>query len=192
MKFSQSVLALCALAVLCLPAFAGKTPDSLLNGSFSSPLTNGWQQEARDFVGYHNIALLKDGGVRVVKEMCGRARLFQEVNLPDLNRTFSARVQFKAQSTTPGYFSYGALMLQFVDSTGNTLAETRFYSAAGMLPWKNTSRLRLVPVAKSGTWTDISLNLADELKTNLKDVHRTEVKGLRVVIEAFGSGRSGC
>jgi len=191
----RSGFALFAGAVLALAASAAAGPavsDTLVNGKFSSALTKGWQKEARDLVGYHNVALLKDGGVRVAKEMCGRVRLFQEVKLTDLNQEFKTRARFTARVTKPGYYAYSAVVLEFLDSAGVVLGETRFVQLAGSFPLKSSDRLHLVRLAKAGTWQDLSLNIGDELKTHLAAVSRSKVRRLRIALESFASGRDAC
>ncbi len=187
--------ALLAGAVPALAASAALGPavsDTIVNGTFSSALTNGWQKEARDFVGHHNVAVLKDGGVRVAKEMCGRVRLFQEVKLADLNQEFKTRARFTARVTKPGYYAYSAVVLEFLDRTGAVLGETRFVHLAGSSPLKSSDRLHLVPVSKAGTWQDLSLHIGDELKTHLAAVSRSKVRRLRIALESFASGRDAC
>jgi len=174
------------------PAAKPAAHDTLVNGSFNQPVANGWRQEANDYVGIHAISLLKDGGVQVKKEMCGRAAIVQDVKLPRLDVNFSTRAQFSAQATTTGYYAYSALVLGFLDQDGKNLGETRVYASAGTLPWKGSGTLHLIPVKDAATWADTKLNLADELKTNLKGVGAARVKALRITFESFGSGTDAC
>jgi hypothetical protein len=83
-------------------------------------------------------------------------------------------------------------MLGFLDSDGKQLGETRIYYAAGTTPLKASNTLHLIAVADTGKWQDYSLNLGEELSTNLKGVDAAKVKRLRVSLESFCSGKDAC
>jgi hypothetical protein len=92
----------------------------------------------------------------------------------------------------PGYYAYSAIRLEFLDSAGVVLGETRLVRTAGAAPWKNSGRLHLLPVTRPDAWLNLSLDIADELKSHLPGVDRTRVRRMRLGFEAFGSGSDAC
>ena len=178
-------------AVLAVPGLAETPGPGLVNGDFSQPWKTGWTAETRDLVGNHRVDNLPGGGVRVRKAMCGFARLEQDIRLDDINTEFSTKASFRATANRPGYHAYSALALGYLDKDGNLLGETRFYAISGQRGKPSNGSRHLVPVAP-GKWAELSLNLRDELRTNLPDVVPAQVRGLRVLFEAFGSGTSVC
>jgi hypothetical protein len=166
--------------------------DTLVNGLFNQPLATGWQQQVKDYVGGHEIRLLKDGGVKVRKEMCGRAAISQDVKLTVPDVSVSARTYFAAEATNMDYYSFSLLSIGYLDKAGKDLGETRIYASAGAVPWKNSATLHLIPVKEKRKWLDTELDITEELKANLKGVDPAKVKALRITFEAFGSGTSAC
>lgn len=179
-------IGLVTLALAAVPA------NLIDNSDFSRPLNEGWQTGSQDYAGYHVIDTLPDGGVMVSKSMCGFARLYQELALPSLDQVLTARVRFGATVNTPGYYSHGALVLQYLDAEGQVLGETRYSYTAGSSGIASTDNRHVVAVNKSGAWLDQSLTLRQELAKHLPGVVAGDVTALRVVLEAFASGTSAC
>ncbi len=189
------------LAFAGMAAFAAQPPAApalpapnprLVNGDFSQPLATGWNKSAKDLVGSNTVAVLKDGGVKVQKTMCGHARIEQDVALPNLNTVFSARARFAVESTRPDYYAYSAVVLGYYDKSGKRLGETRWYSTTGAAPWQKSRTISLVPVARRGDWQDLSVNIGEELRHNLKGIVPGQVSSVRVTLESFGSGTGAC
>ena len=166
--------------------------EALANGDFFKPLSQGWATQSNDIVGEHSITATQDSGAVVLKEMCGNATLVQDVKLTTTNLAFSTRARFSCQATKPDYYATASVLLGFLDSDGKQLGETRIYNAAGAPPWKSSNTLHLIAVADTGKWQDYSLNLGQELRSNLKGVVATRVKRLRVSLESFCSGKDAC
>lgn len=182
---------------LCGPAARAAVADiplneTLANGDFSKPLSQGWAITANDLVGEHDITATPKSGAVIVKQMCGNATLVQDVKLTTTNVVFSTRARLSCQVTKPPYYATASVLLGFLDSDGKQLGETRIYSAAGTPPWKASNTLHLVTVADTGKWQDYSLNLGEELRANLKGVDAAKVKRLRVSLESFCSGTDAC
>lgn len=182
---------------LCGPAAraaAAEIPlnDSLANGDFLRPLSQGWVTQTNDLLGEHSITATQENGATVLKEMCGNATLVQDVKLRTTNIVFSTRSRFSCQATKPDYYATASVLLGFLDSDGKQLGETRIYNAAGAPPWKASNTLHLISVADTGKWQDYSLNLGEELRANLKGVDAAKVKRLRVSLESFCSGKDAC
>lgn len=181
----------------CGPAARTAVPEiplneALANGDFSKPLSRGWAIIANDLAGDHDITTTPESDAVIVKQMCGNAALVQDVMLKSVDMVFSTRVRLRADATKPTYYSAASVLLGFLDSDGKQLGETRVYSAAGTPPWKASNTLHLVVVADTGKWQDYSLNLGEELSTNLKGVDAAKVKRLRVNLESFCSGKDAC
>jgi len=179
---------------LCGAAAVTEIPlsESLANGDFSKPLSQGWATFAGDIVGDHSVTATKANGATVLKKMCGTAMLEQDVKLATTNMVFSTRARFRCQATREPYYATSSILLGFLDKDGETLGETRIYAAAGVLPWKASDRLNLIRASAAGKWQDYSLNLRDELQANLRGVDPAEVKRLRVSLESFCSGEDAC
>jgi len=182
---------------LCGPvAHAAETSiplnHALANGDFSRPLTQGWATQAENVIGGHSITATKENGAVVRKELCGKATLVQDVLLKTTELRFSTRARFSCQATKPDYYSTASVLLGFLDGDGKQLSETRIYYAAGTPPWKASNTLHLIAVADTGKWQDYSLDLGQELRSNLKGVDATKVKRLRVSLESFCSGKDAC
>ena len=182
---------------LCGPvAHAAETTiplnETLVNGDFSRPLSQGWTTQAEDIIGEHNITATPENGAVVRKEMCGRAALVQDVKLSTTNLKFSTRARFSSQATKPDYYATASVLLGFLDGNGRKLGETRIYNATGTPPWKASNTLHLIAVTDIGKWQDYSLNLGEELRANLKGVNAAKVKRLRVSLESFCSGKDAC
>ena len=67
---------------LCGPvAHAAETTiplnETLANGDFLKPLSQGWATQAEDLLGEHSITATPENGAVVRKEMCGNATLVQ-------------------------------------------------------------------------------------------------------------------
>lgn len=196
MKSGYIVVLLIGLS-LCGPVAHGAETaiplnETLVNGDFAKPLAQGWASQANDIIGEHSITATQGDGAVVVKEMCGNAALVQDVKLATTNLVFSTRARFTCQATNPTYYATASVLLGFLDSDGKLLGETRIYSAAGRPPWKASNTLHLVAVADTGKWQDYSLNLGEELGTNLKGVDAAKVKRLRISLESFCSGEDAC
>ena len=182
---------------LCVPvAHAAETAiplnETLTNGDFSKPLTQGWATQANDIVGDHRITATQESCAIVLKMMCGNATLVQEVELITTNLNFSTRARFSPLATKRDYYATASVLLGFLDSDGKQLGETRIYSAAGTPPWKASNTSHLIAVTDIGKWHDYSLNLGEELRTNLKGVDPAKVKRLRISLESFCSGEYVC
>lgn len=182
----------CVLLLFAAMVPATALPVSpLVNGDFRLPLDSGWQRSVRDIVGSSFVGLDRDGGVRVRKTMCGHARLEQEVALTGLDFDFSARAKFKAETNNPSYHAYAALVLSYLDKSGQRLGETRWYRLSGAKPWQAGPKVHLIAVA-GDTFSDLRINLKEELRQNLKSIVPGQVARVRVTLESFGSGSSAC
>jgi hypothetical protein len=177
---------------VCVAAAPPAPNPALVNGDFSQPLTTGWTKSAKDLVGTNTVAIQKDGGVKVQKSMCGHARIEQDVVLPSLATVFSTRAKFSSEATRADYYAYSTLVLGYYDKAGTRLGETRWYSATGSVPWKASSTVHPIPVAKAGAWEDYSINVGEELRTFLKGIVPGKVASVRVTLESFGSGTEAC
>lgn len=166
--------------------------DSLLNSRFATSLAPAWTTTSEDLVGWGKVEILKDGGVRLSKEMCGHRTLTQEVNLTTTDLVFSTRAKFDARTTDLRYRSTAAIVLTYLDSLGKPLGTTTIGHTAPATGWNNSSTAHYIRAAKPNTYADYSFNLSEELTTNLKGVNPAKVRRLRVQLIAHCSGTRAC
>ncbi len=165
--------------------------SAVVNGDFAQPLDSGWTRTSRDLVGYHAFAPIKDGGMKVRKVQCGFARLTQDIPLATADVVLEVPVRLRASANVPGYHAYAALVVEYVDSQGTTLGETRYVTFSGRKPPAGTDVRHVVEVAPDG-WQPVELDVAAELSDNLPGIPAADVAGLRIVFDAFGSGTTAC
>jgi hypothetical protein len=187
-----AVMAGLVAAALAAPQSRIPVRDALANGEFRAPLDSGWTASNQNIVGSHSFRILKDGGARISKTMCGTASLSQVVRLPNPNFVFASRARFAAEVNKPDYGSHAAIVLGYQDKDGNPLGETRIVLAAGTGAPASTTTRHVIPVAKANAWADYSINLADELRANLKGIVPARVNRVLISYEAYGSGTSAC
>lgn len=185
-------LLLSLVIVLAGAAPPAATTDSLLNSRFTTSLAPAWTATSEDFVGWGKVEILKDGGVRLNKEMCGHRTLTQEVNLTTTDLVFSSRAKFNARTTDFRYRSTAAIVLTYLDSVDKPLGTTTIGHTAPATGWNNSSTAHYIRAAKPNTYADYSFNLSEELTTNLKGVNPAKVRRLRVQLIAHCSGTSAC
>jgi hypothetical protein len=188
LTFGLATLAL-AVAPVTRP---GPAVDSLQNSRLAANLAPAWTLTSEDLVGSGDIELLKDGGVHLTKEMCGHRTLTQNVNLTKTGLVFSTRAKFSAQATKPDYYSYAAAVLTYLDAAGKSLGSTTIGFATAAAGWKNSATAHYIKAAKQDTYADYSLNLSEELASNLKGIDPAKVKRLRVQFTAYCSGTDAC
>ncbi len=191
--YSATFAALPPLLVLLSGAWAAplKAHPALRNPDFRPPLDSGWAKEVSNLAGWHRIKQLKDTGVTVSKTQCGYARLSQVVTLPNLDQQLSSRLKLHAEANKMGYHSYAALTAAYLDSTGRELGFTRYAVLAGDAWHKDTRTEHYVRLSPDA-WTDVTLNLKDELGKHLSGVASGRVRALRITLDSFASGTSAC
>lgn len=163
----------------------------LLNGEFSADPDSGWTSYRRDFAGSSEIKPLPDGGIAVRKVMCGYARLVQRVELSDLDRVFTTSIRTRARVNSPGYHSYAALVLGWLDADGNHLGETRWYTRSGRYAPRVDGSHHATELPASPGWHDVELDIAGELR-GFAGFTPASVRGMTITYEAFASGTSAC
>jgi hypothetical protein len=187
------LLGFASLAVAAPPVpRPGPATDSLANSRLAANLAPAWNLTSEDLLGSGDIELLKGGGVRLTKEMCGHRTLTQEVNLTTADLDFAVLARFSASSTKPDYYSYAAVVLTFLDSAGKPLGSTSTGYATAAAGWNNTPTAHYVRAAKPDTDAYYQLNLSNELSRNLTGIDPTRVKRLRVQFVTYCSGEDVC
>lgn len=124
--------------------------------------------------------------------MCGQARLAQRVTLADLRQSLSTRLAIKAQANKPGYYSYAALVLTWLDAEGHPLGESRYYARSGQYSPRRDGTHHAVELPASDGMRDLELDIASELRSNLTGLKPASVRGLEIAFESFASGQSAC
>jgi len=135
---------------------------------------------------------LKTGGVDIKKEQCGDAALSQDVRLASTAMVFSTSAKFHAEASKPGYHAWSAVILTYLGKDGKPLGTTTIGTATEEAGWHDTPTAHYVWAKKQDVFADYSVNIADELKANLKGVSAKQVDRVRVEYKTFGSGTSAC
>jgi hypothetical protein len=168
------------------------------NGDFELPPDSGWQvirwglfpDTGNCRLRYqHSFNPDRDFEVLIHKMLHQGMKLFQRVEITDLNLEFSVSCLLSAKSESDSLFAAAAITLEYLNSEDSVLGETRIYSATRGCDWQNSPTLHLISAPDSLNWHDYRFNLRTELG-NLPGVDSTQVKGLRVGLLGFVLGNS--
>jgi hypothetical protein len=182
-----------ALSFVLLLVGAG-TADLLVNGGFEQPLDVGWTDTAVYTLGLFRIdrqdTLGQQTGyaARVYKYMPGYASLSQTMAMPgpDVALTFDARLRIGGGSST--CWPVASLWVRYLDAGGLELGNTRFYLHDQYATWAKSDTVSLINVPDNGVWHNYSLDVAQELATNLPGINPSSVAKLTVDLFAFDNG----
>jgi len=169
--------------------------ELVLNGDFEDGL-DFWATEANNNQGNYVIDYSPDYGpepgneVRVYKYMRYYAQINQVTLVPGVDVRFSASAKLLAsKGSTSGYYSYAALILEYLDAQGSSLGRTLIIKKLGSYDPQNGPYLHVIPVT-SNDWENYEFVLAEELE-NLSGISPTQVVGVKLIIESRGTGVSG-
>jgi hypothetical protein len=165
--------------------------ELLENGDFEQPLSDGWTQETQGvnytFQRSTTFDPDPDYEVYVRKYLMGHALLKQTVPVSSVNILFKADAQFVnyCESNPYGYFAASAVRIQYENSAGNVLGESRIYRGTALCNWVNTSTLHLIQ-ALNTSWNSYEILLEDEM-AYLPGVDSKEISQITVSIYAYST-----
>lgn len=173
---------------------AGPNPD-LVNGDFNEDLTIGWQKKIENYAGGYEIKRVKEGEeyyVRVNKDLCGYAQLFQIVKITNLASSLSFQAKFSANTNEENYAAAAAVVVEYLNHSQRRLGATYFYySTSNFWEWQNSSTTHIYKTSASG-WQTFSLDIKNELGQNLPNINSDEVVYLKISLLAYCTQEEGC
>jgi len=181
--------------LLILPiAFGLALADNLLtNGDFEQELSVGWTQT---YGGYGNHMAERsswrhpdpDYEVWVQQyDGSGWNRLEQIVDVTDVDVDFSFIGKFDIGGGSSVCWPVGSVILEYYNTGGVLLGETRFCRASPYCNWTPSSTLNLIPIG-GNEWMPWSLNVLEEITYNLPGVDAEQVAKIGVAIYNYTSG----
>lgn len=183
------------ILILSVFAFAAFGQELVLNGGFENGFEH-WSEEVDNNQGSYEVTRCTtyrpDPGyaARVYKYMRYYARLVQEVSLPGVNAWFSADAKLlAAKGATSGYYAYAALIIEYLNAGGTTLGRTALMRKVGDYNPQNSPTEHYIFVT-GDDWEGRGLSVAEELG-RLHGINPADVAGVRVVLDAYGTGSSG-
>ncbi len=175
------------LLVVALPVVAA---DLITNGNFEQDLSIGWEQDEKI---HYNVSKCEissddynsdgDKEAYTYTYLGYHATLYQTVSMQSQDVLFSASAKLYPSKGVGGYWAVSAIRIYYLDSSENTLGETRIYATSGTCPWSNSSTVHLIKVSDTG-WHDYSFNIQDEL-ANLSGVNPSNIAKLKVALYCY-------
>ncbi len=179
-----------AVALLLLSLGSSVLGVELLeNGDFEEDLSVGWTQD----LGGSNYTIDRDTSycldpdyeAYVEKFLQTYVELEQTVPVVGLNLLFSGEARFenKCESNTYGYFAASAVRLEYKNSSGTTLGETRIFNGTTDCDWTSGPDLHLIEVTDD-TWHEFRLLIQDEME-HLPSVDPAQVTQITVGLYCY-------
>lgn len=164
--------------------FAG---DFMTNGDFEQPLSNGWQQASGGSSITIDRAVTYDPDADYEAQAykgagSGYARLYEIVSVPVTDMDFSANLKMYAYDNNADTLCWAAaaLIVEYYNSSGTLLGDTRICMKTTPCPWTNSSTCHLIVVPDS-FWHSYSFNVDDEL-TNLPGINPANVARIGIAL----------
>jgi hypothetical protein len=159
--------------------------DLMVNGNFEQDLSVGWQESylGSGYVINRTTTLQPDPDyeVEVFKNNSnGYVVLQQTVDIPGTDVGFACTARLNAYDNTAGDWAGSAFVIAYLNSSDQTLGETRICQYSTDCPWTASPTLHLI-VAVDNAWHDYSFNINDEL-ANLPGVNPLEISKLRIAL----------
>ncbi len=183
------------ISALLLALALAASANLLVNGDFEQPFSVGWRDTVSDFGGEYRIERSDTLGqpvpghaARVYKFLAEFASLYQTVDVPgpDLSLEFDARFSIDGGSST--CWPVASLWVRYQNAFGAELGNTRFYRHSPYATWVRSDTVNLIEVTDNGVWRHYSLDIAQELATNLRGVNPAQVRKVTIDLFAYGSG----
>lgn len=170
-----------------------KARELVYNGDFELPPDSGWQvvrwglfpDTGNCRVRWeHSANPDRDFEVMIHKMLHQGMKLFQRVELPDLDIEFSVSCRLTAKSESDSLFAAAAVFLEYLDNSDSILGESRIYVATRGCDWQNGPNLHLIRAPDSLNWYDYRFSLREELES-LPGVRPELIKAIRVGLLGF-------
>jgi hypothetical protein len=181
----------CVALILTLAWMGVSSGTELIeNGDFEGALSPAWTQQGsgggisyqRD-VAYHSDP---DYEAYSRKYLTGWCALKQTVNVSTVNLLFTAELRPSnfCEINSYEFFAASAVRIEYQNSMGGTLGETRIYSGTENCNWTSSSTLHCMEV-EDGTWSSECFVLEDELSRNLPGVNPANVAKIAVSLYCY-------
>lgn len=177
------------LCMLWLAAALAVGQNLLVNGNFEQELTVGWTYadsgygtHFADRQTYHHPD--PDFEAQTYQyDNPGWARLAQSVDVPGVLVQLSFQASFAESGGTSTCWPAACFQVCYRDAGGNLLGETRYYYStyANWTPSPTLSLYRITDPA----WSQYTLNIADEVSTNLPGVDPGAVARVEVALLSY-------
>ena len=185
-----------AFALCLLLAGAAAADEFLVNGDFEQPLDVGWTDTVMSSAGTFAFSREDTFGqptpgyaAKVHKYLAKYASLRQTVDVPnpDLTLNFDLRLKIGGGSST--CWPVASLWVRYADASGLELGNTRVCRSSVYSTWTSSDTVHLIEIADTtGAWHNYTLNLKEELATNLPGIKADDVKKITVDLFAYDNG----
>lgn len=181
--------------LLILPVVLGLASGEnlLTNGDFEQDISVGWTLTYYGY-GMHNAERAvwrhPDPDYEVwVQQNSGEGwtRLEQQVSVPGPNLDFSFTAKLDLGNASSSCWPVPSVILEYYDASNTMLGETRFYLPCAYCNWVPSDLLSLIPVGSSA-WMPWSINVLEEIQSNLPGVDADEVRKITVALYDYTSG----
>ncbi|MFO7650700.1 MAG: hypothetical protein R6X13_05085 [bacterium] len=177
------------LALLPLVAAVALGQNLLINGDFEQDLTVGWTYTDSGY-GTHQAdrqtSYDPDPDYEAMAyqyDNPGWARLAQRVDAPGVLLQLSFRASFLQTGGTSSCWPAACVSVCYYDGSSTLLGETRYFYST-YANWTPSPTLSLHRV-NDPAWADYSLNVAEEISTNLPGVDPGDVAQVEVALLAY-------
>lgn len=187
---------LLASAFLLFLAGPVAADEFLVNGDFEQPLDVGWTDTVESSAGSFAFSREDTFGqptpgyaAKVYKYLAKYASLRQTVDVPDVDLTlnFDARLKIGGGSST--CWPVASLWVRYQDASGLELGNTRICLSSVYSTWARSDTVSIIEITDTtGAWHNYTLNLRDELTTNLPGINPDNVKKITVDLFAYDNG----
>ncbi len=190
----QRVLLVSALCLL----FAGPAAadEFLINGSFEQPLDVGWTDTVESSAGTFAFERADTFGqptpgyaAKVTKYLARYASLRQTVDVPNVDLTLSFDGRFKIAGGSSTCWPVASFWIRYADASGVELGNTRICRSSMYSTWTSSDTVHKIEISDTtGAWHNYSINLKEELATNLPGINPDNVKKVTVDLFAYDNG----
>lgn len=182
------------LSELALVALAAAN-ELLVNGSFEQGINVGWTSAKLDLAGSSSFECADSlrqpfslHAARVRKDLASYAVLQQTVSVPNANLAFSFDGRFRMGGGSSTCWPAAAMILRYQNTVGLELGNTKFVLHNEYCTWSNSDTAHLVEINNPEVWRSYTLNVAQEIATNLPGVTRANVAKVLIQIYAYDNG----
>ncbi len=179
--------------MLAWPAQAG---ELLVNGDFEQPFEFGWVDTANNEVGSSSFERADTFGqpspgyaAKVYKMLARYASLNQSLDVPDANLTLSLDARLKIGGGSSTCWPVASIWVRYANASGLELGNTRICRSSEYSTWKKSDTVSLIEIPDTtGAWHNYSLDLMQELTTNLPGINPADVKKITIDLFAYDNG----
>ena len=173
------------------------TADELLvNGGFEQTLDVGWTDTVANEAGTFAFERADTFGqptpgfaAKVTKYLARYASLRQTVDVPSVDLTLSFDGRFKIAGGSSTCWPVASLWIRYADASGVELGNTRICRSSIYSTWASSDTVHKIEVSDTtGAWDNYSINLREELATNLPGINPDNVKKVTVDLFAYDNG----